>query len=304
MRAARHAFTLIELLVTIALIGVLVALLLPALGSARRQGRLLVCVANVRQQGAVVHAYAAAARDFLPPRLKWWTRVLPGGGTTTNPWLMQSILGDWLGQEVNFPPDGFPAPVGVFRCPEVPPERDLERQGHNGTQHHAPNGWLFSQVNQDDERRLLRVDSDVLPGWESLAHPRAWRRLDDADRPGDIIALMCNVNFFLPTHGHREGRDYYSFAVEVVEGEVDEGFDTRGSHDALKRRPAVMIDGHASPIPTMQAWWLGTRRAYAPPGPGPTAMLYPREVERLMHFVRPTSAGDESAGRAVAAPIP
>ncbi|MBM4109505.1 MAG: type II secretion system protein [Phycisphaerae bacterium] len=289
----RRGFTLIELLVTIAIIGILIAVLLPALGSARRQGRLLTCLSNVRQQGTGVQAYAAAFKEHLPPRLRWWTRVLPEGGTVTNPWLLQSTLTDWMGEQVEFPPDGFPAPRGVFRCPEVSSARDYERQGHNGIQHHAPNGWLFCQVNQDDERRLLRIDSDVLPGWESRAHPRAWRRLDDAERPSDTIALMCNVNFFLPSHSHREARDYFSFGIETVEGESEEDFDNRGSHDALHRRPAVMVDGHADAIPTMQAWWMGVRQSYTPPGAGPPSLLFPREVERLVYFIRPTLPGDE-----------
>lgn len=289
----KRGFTLIELLVTIAIIAILIAVLLPALGSARRQGRLLTCVSNVRQQGAAVQSYAAASKEYLPPRLKWWTRVLPSGGAETNPWLLQSTLTEWLGERVEFPPDGFPAPRGVFRCPEVSPARDLERQGHNGIQHHAPNGWLFSQVVQDDERLLLRIDSDVLPGWETRAHPRVWRRLDDAERPTDTIALMCNVWFYLPAHVHREARDYYSFAIETVEGESVEDFDNRGSHDPLHRRPAVMVDGHAEPMPTTQAWWMGARQSYAPPGAGPASLLYPREVERLIYFIRPTAPDDE-----------
>ena len=62
----RRAFTLIELLVVIAIIATLLAVLLPALGRARDNGRSVVCLSNLRSCAAIISAYADDAKGLGP----------------------------------------------------------------------------------------------------------------------------------------------------------------------------------------------------------------------------------------------
>jgi prepilin-type N-terminal cleavage/methylation domain-containing protein len=105
------AFTLVELLVVIAIIGILAALLLPALSGALAHARRANCISNVKQIDAGVLMYAADNHDTLFPLLKKPANVK--SGFNFQEWTSYvPLTGRYLGLK------DVPSPLNrIFACP-------------------------------------------------------------------------------------------------------------------------------------------------------------------------------------------
>ncbi|QDU97091.1 DUF1559 domain-containing protein [Lignipirellula cremea] len=123
-----RGFTLVELLVVIAIIGVLVALLLPAVQMAREAARRSTCTNNLKQIGLALSNYHDAHKTFPPGAVGTsWTTGLWGWGAMILPQLEEASLYQQLGVGTGQLPTvlaanvgtrtGLEQPLEAFRCP-------------------------------------------------------------------------------------------------------------------------------------------------------------------------------------------
>ena len=141
--ATQLGFTLVELLVVIAIIGILVALLLPAIQSARESGRRSQCLNHLRQLSVAALNYEQANKKFPPGRLKprAWSQLV-----RMLPYLEDSGIYDTIDfSEKIANQDLTKLHLQLFRCPSDSEDRlqdlgDSEAQFDWGRNNYRGNG--------------------------------------------------------------------------------------------------------------------------------------------------------------------
>ncbi len=177
-RRARPAFTLIELLVVIAIIGVLIALLLPAVQAAREAARRMQCTNNLKQLGLGLHNYESTW-GAIPPSTIFVPEGSGASATLGEGWSVHGRILPYMEQgpmfnAINFTAN-YKAPanatvagqiVSVFLCPSEPRQDRMIEDGISV----APTsyGWCMGD---------WHVWSAKGPQGRSAFHPLRSRRL-------------------------------------------------------------------------------------------------------------------------------
>ncbi|MEA1950199.1 MAG: DUF1559 domain-containing protein [Planctomycetota bacterium] len=125
-RKSPAAFTLVELLVVIAIIGILIALLLPAVQAAREAARRIQCAGNFKQVGLGMHNYHATHQCF-PAGTVWdWNKWRFGWSWSVS--ILPHLEAGVLSESIDFTADYYTEggrepgayPLAIYNCPSDP----------------------------------------------------------------------------------------------------------------------------------------------------------------------------------------
>jgi prepilin-type N-terminal cleavage/methylation domain-containing protein len=181
---AMLGFTLVELLVVIAIIGILVALLLPAIQAAREAARRSQCMNNLKQQGIALQNYHSAKNTFpmgiaLGEGAMWSGFLLP--------YMEEAALADLVTIDfVNSRPYAHDQPsystvvdpyrnviacetlISSFRCPSIPLPEHVPDRGHNAkrfVQRRVPASYIACASGLSTSQAITQVFKGEFHRW-------------------------------------------------------------------------------------------------------------------------------------------
>ena len=214
----RRGFTLVELLVVIAIIGVLVALLLPAVQQAREAARRMQCGNNLKQFGLAIHTYHDIWNKIPTSTVAYrWDWISPGWQATILPQMEQQPLFDKINFGANPGNNQWGRPgYGVFsvvqgatgpmevRLVQVP----YARCPSDSSPEFAPNDWAQSSYAGSIGSQRVTGNCSAVP-WSAVSTTGYYYEVlsSDPNNPnyGQDISSPRDLSGIFSRHGIQQG---------------------------------------------------------------------------------------------------